>query len=106
VSGKGVGFWGLFVIGLACAGPSGGAADGGAVDAPADTLPSWCCKVDEIPTCSCRQIGGTRSETGMCPSICDAVPIVEERFVDQNGCPTIRLSSRSCLQPPDAPRAP
>ena len=80
-------------------------ADGGSDGAAGgpDALPAWCCMIDETVTCSCRQVGGTRSEAGVCLSICDAVPIVVSRFLDENGCPTIELSPRSCLDPMDAP---
>jgi hypothetical protein len=79
--------------------------DGGNRDATVDTgdaVPSLCCPIDETPTCDCRKTGGSRQANGMCPAVCDAVPIVEMRFVDENGCPAIRLSERSCLDPTDA----
>jgi hypothetical protein len=74
-------------------------------DAALDTTPttsSGCCPIDERLTCDCRQTGGTRLSNGLCPAVCDAVPIVVRRFVDQNGCPTIELSSMSCLDSMDA----
>jgi hypothetical protein len=72
-----------------------------ALDA-APTLSSGCCPIDERLTCDCRQTGGSRLSNGLCPAVCDAVPIVVRRFVDQNGCPAIELSSMSCLDPLDA----
>jgi hypothetical protein len=92
------------------AGSDGGASDvagdsdsSGSVDTSSDgTVQGLCCAIDETPTCNCRQTGGTRQANGICPAVCDAVPIVEMRFLDENGCPTIKLSNRSCLDPVDA----
>ena len=67
-----------------------------------DGLSPMCCPIDEFPTCDCRSTGGTRLPNGRCPGICDAVPIVVRRYVDNNGCPAIELSERSCLDRRDS----
>jgi hypothetical protein len=61
-----------------------------------------CCPIDERVTCGCLTIGGTRPPNGVCPAVCDAVPVVVRRFRDQNGCAAVELSPKSCLEPPDA----
>jgi hypothetical protein len=86
------------------AAPDANAAADSAADqiADRDSAPApVCCPIDERLTCDCRQTGGTRPWSGVCPAVCDAVPIVVKRFVDENGCPEIELSKMSCLDVPD-----
>jgi hypothetical protein len=68
----------------------------------AEVSPPECCPIDEEQRCGCLKTGGTPLPNGMCPVVCDAVPIVVRRFVDEHGCPAVQLSPLSCLTPPDA----
>jgi hypothetical protein len=74
--------------------------DRSAVDM-AEVPPPECCPIDEEQRCGCLKTGGTPLSNGTCPVVCDAVPIVVKRFVDEHGCPAVQLSPLSCLAPPD-----
>jgi len=66
---------------------------------PAVDAATACCPITYTGACNCFQVGGHRTESGLCESLCDVEPPKLQR-IDDNGCPKYVATSLGSCYPP------